>query len=95
MDYIIENKNKENKYGILLNKYIEISNNTKRGINNLRTEILNSYDKNVIIHAPLKLGLNPDFFKLKSDDIYDKFNTISTNDKSIKNNNNSMIILHS
>ena len=90
LDYIIENKNKENKYGILLNKYIEISNNTKRGINNLRTEILNSYDKNVIIHAPLKLGLNPDFFKLKSDDIYDKFNTISTNDKSIKNNNNNI-----
>ena len=88
LDFIIENNNKENKHGILLNKYIEISNNTKRGINNLRTEILNSYDKNVILHAPLKLGLNPDFFKLKSDDIYDKFNTISTNDKSIKNNNN-------
>ena len=91
LDFIIENNNKENKHGILLNKYIEISNNTKRGINNLRTEILNSYDKNEILHAPLKLGLNPDFFKLKSDDIYDKFNTISTNDKSIKNNNNNSI----
>ena len=92
LDYIIENKNKENKnkenkYGIILNKYIEISNNTKRGINNLRTEILNSYEEIVILHTPLKLELNPDFFKLKSDDIYDKFNTISTNYKSINNNN--------
>ena len=92
LDYIIENKNqenknKENKYGIILNKYIEISNNTKRGINNLRTEILNSYEEIVILHTPLKLESNPDFFKLKSDDIYDKFNTISTNYKSINNNN--------
>ena len=95
LDYIIENKNqenknKENKYGIILNKYIEISNNTKRGINNLRTEILNSYEEIVILHRPLKLELYPDFFKLKSDDIYDKYNTISTNSKSINNNNNNI-----
>ena len=88
LNEIKEKNNEDNKYRITLNNYIEISNSTKRGINNLRTEILNSYEKTVIIHTPLILGINPDFFRLKTDDIYDKYNTISTNYKSINNNNN-------
>ena len=85
---IKEKKNNDNKYGITMNKYIEISNNTKRGINNLRTEILNSYEKDIILHKPLLLGFNSDFIKLKSEDIYDKFNSASTDQKTIANNNN-------
>jgi len=90
INQINETRNNDDKYGIVINKYIEISNNTKRGINNLRTEILNSYEKDIILHKPLVLGLNTDFLKLKSEDIYDKFNTTSTNHKSINNINNNM-----
>ena len=56
LNEIKERSTEDNKYRITLNKYIEISNSTKRGINNLRTEILNSYEKTVIIHTPLILG---------------------------------------
>ena len=83
MNQIKEKRNNENKHGKIINKYMEISNNTKRGINNLRTEILNSYEKDIILHKPLSLGLNSDFRRLKSNDIYYKFNT-----KSINNNIN-------
>ena len=87
-DYINQIKQKRNNDNrIIINKYIEISNNTKRGINNLRTEILNSYGKHIILHKPLLLGNNSEFLRLKSDDIYDKFNTTSTNHKSINNIN--------
>ena len=88
LNEIKEKRNNDNKYGISMNKFIEISNNTKRGINNLRTEILNSYDKDIILHKPLLLGFNSDFIKLKSEDIYDKFNSASTEQKTISNNNN-------
>ena len=54
----IKEKNSNNKYGIIISKYMEISNNTKRGINNLRAEILNSYEKDLVLHKPLKLGYN-------------------------------------
>ena len=83
----IKEKNSNNKYGIIISKYMEISNNTKRGINNLRAEILNSYEKDLVLHKPLKLGYNSDFTRLKSDDIYDKFNSTSTNHKSTNNAN--------
>ena len=83
----IKEKNSNKKYSIIISKYMEISNNTKRGINNLRTEILNSYEKDIVLHKPLKLGFNSDFTRLKSDDIYDKFNTESSNHKSINNAN--------
>ena len=90
INQINETRNNNDKYGIIINKYIEISNNTKRGINNLRTEILNSYEKDIILHKPLVLGLNTDFLKFKSEDIYDKFNTTSTNHKSTNNINNNI-----
>ena len=81
----IKEKNKNNAFGININKYMEISNNSKRGINNLLTEILNSYEKNTIVHKPLMLGCNSEFIKLKSKDIFDKYNTENKNNKTVNN----------
>ena len=93
MNQIKEKRNNENKHPKVINKYMEISNNTKRGINNLRTEILNSYEKDIILHKPLSLGLNSDFRRLKSNDIYYKFNT--TNNKNNHNINKQEYLVES
>ena len=93
MNQIKEKRNNENKHRKVINKYMEISNNTKRGINNLRTEILNSYEKDIILHKPLSLGLNSDFRRLKSNDIYYKFNT--TNNKNNHNINKQEYLVES
>ena len=45
----------------IITKYIEISNNTKRGINELRTEILASYEKEAYFIPPLILSSNQEY----------------------------------
>ena len=62
----------------IINKYIEISNNTKRGINELRTEILNSYEKEAIFLPPLILSSNQEYSNHKQ----------NSNSNEILNNNN-------
>ena len=79
---INDNDNNE----IIINKYIEISNNTKRGINNLRNEVINSYKENILSEKPLTLELSSDFMKSQNDDIYYKFNNKIT----IKENNDNI-----
>ena len=65
----------------IINKYIEISNNTKRGINELRTEILNSYEKEAIFIPPLILSSNQEYNNHKQ----------KSNLNEILNNNNNNI----
>ena len=66
MNFIIEiNQNNINDSDTpndnIISKYIEISNNTKRGINELRTEILASYEKEAIFIPPLILSSNQEY----------------------------------
>ncbi len=76
IDEIIQNSidNDSSNNNLIINKYIEVSNITKKGINELRTEILNSYEKETIIIAPLTLSINQDYNKYKNNNVNDIFN---------------------
>ena len=66
IDEIIQNNiDNETLNEIIINNYIEVSNITKKGISELKTEILNSYEKEIILIMPLTLSLNHDYNKYK------------------------------
>ena len=54
---------------ILINNYIEVSNITKKGIKELRAEILYLYEKETIILAPLTLAINQEYNKYKNNNV--------------------------
>ena len=75
IDEIIQNNIDNNSINNnIINNYIEISNITKKGINELRTEILNSYEKETIILAPLTLSVNQEYSKYKNNNINEILN---------------------
>ena len=78
IDEIIQS-NIENEVNDIIINYIEVSNITKKGINELKTEILNSYEKETILLPPLTLSLNQEYSKYKQN---------NNNINNILNNNN-------
>ena len=58
----------------IIKKYIEVSNITKKGINELKIEIFNSYEKETIILPPLALSANQEYNKYKNNNINDILN---------------------
>ena len=72
IDKTIQNNIDNDLNEIIVNNYIEVSNITKKGISELKTEILNSYEKETILLLPLTLSLNQDYNKYKqNNNIYD------------------------
>lgn len=99
IEEIIQNNiDNDSSNEIIINKYIEVSNITKKGITELKTEIFNSYDKETILLNPLILSINPDYNKYKqNNNIYEildngpiipkkKSSSTSTKSKSSKEN---------
>ena len=108
IDEIIQNNiDNNNVDGNIINKYIEISNISKKGINELKTEIFNSYEKETIILPPLTLSVNQEYNKYKNNNnindllnnninqingqIYPKKKSSSTSTKSNSNKENNYI----
>ena len=107
IDEIIQSNIENDSVNDIIINYIEVSNITKKGINELKAEILNSYEKEIILLPPLTLSLNQDYSKYKqnnninnilnnNNNINDKkqSSSTSTKSKSIKDNisnNNSNI----
>ena len=108
IDEIIQNNiDNNNVDGNIINKYIEISNISKKGINELKAEIFNSYEKETIILPPLALSINQEYNKYKNNNnindllnnninqingqIYPKKKSSSTSTKSNSNKENNYI----
>jgi small GTP-binding protein len=98
IDEIIQNNINNDSINDFMINYIEISNNTKKGINELKTEILNSYEKEIILLPPLTLSLNQEYIKYRhnnnnnilniNNNNNDKKKSSSTSTKSKSNNEN-------
>ena len=80
IDEIIQSNIENDSVNDIIINYIEVSNITKKGINELKAEILNSYEKEIILLPPLTLSLNQDYSKYKQ----------NNNINNILNNNNNI-----
>ena len=72
IDEIIQNNiDRDSLSENIINNYIEVSNITRKGINELRAEILNSFEKEIIILSPLTLSQNQEYYKYKNSNYND------------------------
>ena len=72
IDEIIQNNiDRDSLSENIINNYIEVSNITRKGINELRAEILNSFEKEIIILSPLTLSQNQEYYKYKNSNCND------------------------
>ena len=72
----INNDNDSLNDNIIIN-YLEVSNITKKGINELKTQIFNSYEKEMLLLESLTLSSNYEYIKYKQNDNINDLITIN------------------
>ena len=87
IDEIIQsNIDNDSLNDIIINNYMEVSNITKKGINELKTEIFNSYEKETLILTPLALSSNTEYNRYKQNNNINDLINNNLNEISGQNN---------